>query len=176
MTTCDGPAGARSRQTEERQWINSSGQATGRPVPDSEQLIGAGGMANVYKAADLKENRLVAVKILRRGMHAATRSSSGGLRTSPRRSRCWIIRTYRQGVRRQRDGQAPVHRDGVRRRHHAEGIHGVPQAQPLTYKETLHFITQTFWTALQSRPREGHRTPGTSSPRTSCCWPTAPSR
>ncbi|MEG2259318.1 MAG: protein kinase, partial [Oscillospiraceae bacterium] len=29
------------------------------------ELIGAGGMANVYKARDLRENRIVAVKILR---------------------------------------------------------------------------------------------------------------
>ena len=30
-----------------------------------EKLLGAGGMANVYKATDMKENRLVAVKVLR---------------------------------------------------------------------------------------------------------------
>lgn len=30
-----------------------------------EKLLGAGGMANVYKATDMKENRPVAVKVLR---------------------------------------------------------------------------------------------------------------
>ena len=30
-----------------------------------QELIGVGGMANVYRARDLKENRIVAVKVLR---------------------------------------------------------------------------------------------------------------
>lgn len=32
-----------------------------------QELVGVGGMANVYKAADLKNNSTVAVKILREG-------------------------------------------------------------------------------------------------------------
>lgn len=44
------------------------------------------------------------------------------------------------------------------------------RAQPLTYKETLHFITQVL-AALQHAHEKGivHRT----SSATSCCWPTA---
>ena len=51
-----------------------------------QELVGVGGMANVYKAADLKNNSTVAVKIPR-----WTPSWCGGLKMNPRRSAFWII-------------------------------------------------------------------------------------
>ena len=50
------------------------------------QLIGVGGMANVYKARDVIDERLVAVKILREE-YASMKSLCAGLKTSPRQSR-----------------------------------------------------------------------------------------
>ena len=56
-----------------------------------EELIGSGGMANVYKATDLLENRLVAVKILREECRGQRGSCAAGLKTNPRPFRCWTI-------------------------------------------------------------------------------------
>ena len=60
-----------------------------------QELIGAGGMANVYKAVvsapggPVPEGTVVAVKVLRQElMHDATPTSSAASRTSPRPSPC----------------------------------------------------------------------------------------
>lgn len=47
-------------------------------------LVGEGGMANVYRASDVLDNRVVAVKILK--MNTRVKNSSGGSATSPRQS------------------------------------------------------------------------------------------
>ena len=86
-----------------------------------EELIGSGGMANVYKATDLLENRLVAVKILRE----ECRGNEDLVRRFKNESKAMSVLDH--PIRCQRDGQAPIYRDGVYRRHHAERIYGVPR-------------------------------------------------
>lgn len=48
-------------------------------------LVGEGGMANVYRASDVLDNRVVAVKILK-NEYLRVKNSSGGSATSPRQS------------------------------------------------------------------------------------------
>lgn len=48
-------------------------------------LVGEGGMANVYRASDVLDNRVVAVKILKMNT-PRVKNSSGGSATSPRQS------------------------------------------------------------------------------------------
>ena len=50
------------------------------------ELIGVGGMADVYKATDIIDNKEVAVKILKN--FPRMRNSCAGSATNPRRSRC----------------------------------------------------------------------------------------
>lgn len=47
------------------------------------ELVGEGGMANVYRATDVLDNRMVAVKILKTSTRRA-RNSSVGSAMSPR--------------------------------------------------------------------------------------------
>lgn len=60
------------------------------------ELIGVGGMANVYKAYDVVEARTVAVKILREE-YMNNDDLCAVSATSPAPSLCWITR-IRQGV------------------------------------------------------------------------------
>ena len=52
------------------------------------EIIGIGGMANVYKAYDTIEDRIVAVKILREEYMRQRRHARAGSRTNRRRWRC----------------------------------------------------------------------------------------
>ena len=56
-----------------------------------QEVIGVGGMADVYKAYDSIDDRVVAVKILKDEYLPTTRSSAAGSKTNPRRSRCCPI-------------------------------------------------------------------------------------
>ena len=62
-----------------------------------EELIGSGGMANVYKAVvsapggPVPEGTVVAVKVLRQELMHDADLVRGGLKTNPRRFRYWII-------------------------------------------------------------------------------------
>lgn len=55
------------------------------------ELIGVGGMADVYKATDVVDHKTVAVKILKRNLQR-TRNSSAGSGTNPKPLQCCPIR------------------------------------------------------------------------------------
>ena len=105
-------------------------------------LIGAGGMANVYKAVDLKENRLVAVKILKEECmkneelvrRFKNESKAISLLDNPH-----IVKVYDVSVTDKVQYIAMEYVDGITLKEYMEY-----RKQPLTYKETLHFITQTL--------------------------------
>lgn len=137
-----------------------------------EELIGSGGMANVYKATDLLENRLVAVKILReecRGNEDLVRRFKNESKAISVLDHPNIVKVYDVSVTDKLQFIVMEYIDGITLKEYMEY-----RAQPLTYKETLHFITQ-FWRRCSTPMRRASCT-GTSSRRTSCCWRTAPSR
>lgn len=116
------------------------------------ELIGSGGMANVYQATDLQTQRTVAVKILRE----ECRENSELVRRFKNESKAIsilnhpnIVKVYDVSV--QDDVQYIVmeYIDGITLKEYMEY-----RGQPLTYKETLHFITQIL-AALQHAHETG---------------------
>lgn len=116
------------------------------------ELIGSGGMANVYQATDLQNQRTVAVKILRE----ECRENSELVRRFKNESKAIsilnhpnIVKVYDVSV--QDDMQYIVmeYIDGITLKEYMEY-----RGQPLTYKETLHFITQIL-AALQHAHETG---------------------
>ena len=107
-----------------------------------KELIGAGGMANVYKAVDLKENRLVAVKILKEECmkneelvrRFKNESKAISVLDNPH-----IVKVYDVSVTEKLQYIAMEFVDGITLKDYMEY-----RKQPLTYKETVHFITQTL--------------------------------
>ncbi|MEG1407160.1 MAG: protein kinase, partial [Ruthenibacterium sp.] len=117
-----------------------------------KELIGAGGMANVYKALDLKENRLVAVKILREDCmdnedlvrRFKNESKAISILNHPN-----IVKVYDVSVSDKLQFIVMEYVDGITLKDYMEY-----RKEPLTYKETLHFITQTLL-ALQHAHQKG---------------------
>ena len=105
-------------------------------------LIGAGGMANVYKAVDLKENRVVAVKILKEECmeneelvrRFKNESKAISVLDNPH-----IVKVYDVSVTDKLQYIAMEYVVGITLKEYMEY-----RKQPLTYKETVHFITQTL--------------------------------
>lgn len=117
-----------------------------------EELIGTGGMAIVYKATDITENRLVAVKILReecRNNEELVRRFKNESKAISVLDHPNIVKVYDVSV----NGQQPYivmeYIDGITLKEYMEY-----RAQPLTYKETLHFVTQVLQ-ALQHAHEKG---------------------
>ena len=116
-----------------------------------ETLIGVGGMANVYRAKDLLENRTVAVKILRDEFLSneelvrrfKNESKAISLLNHPN-----IVRVFDVSVSDKVQYIAMEYIDGVTLKEYIE------QRGVLTWKETLHFITQTL-EALQHAHNKG---------------------
>lgn len=107
-----------------------------------KKLIGAGGMANVYKALDLKENRVVAVKILKEECmkneelvrRFKNESKAISLLDNPH-----IVKVYDVSVTDKLQYIAMEYVDGITLKEYMDY-----RKQPLTYKETVHFIMQTL--------------------------------
>ena len=117
-----------------------------------EELIGSGGMANVYKATDLLENRLVAVKILReecRGNEDLVRRFKNESKAISVLDHPNIVKVYDVSVTDKLQFIVMEYIDGITLKEYMEY-----RAQPLTYKETLHFITQVL-AALQHAHEKG---------------------
>ena len=116
-----------------------------------EALIGVGGMANVYKAKDLLENRIVAVKILRDEFlnneelvrRFKNESKAISLLSHPN-----IVRVFDVSVSDKVQYIAMEYIDGVTLKDY------IKQRQVLTWRETLHFISQTL-EALQHAHNKG---------------------
>ena len=109
-----------------------------------EGLIGVGGMANVYRALDLKENRVVAVKILRpEFMENAelvqrfkNESKAISILDHPH-----IVKVYDVSVSDKIQYIVMEYIDGITLKEYLNQRGG-----PLTWKEAVHFITQILET------------------------------
>lgn len=106
------------------------------------ELIGTGGMANVYKATDLIDGTVVAVKILRE----ECRSNSELVRRFKNESKAIsvldhpnIVKVFDFSMTEKIQYIIMEYIDGITLKEYMEY-----RAQPLTYKETLHFITQVL--------------------------------
>lgn len=116
------------------------------------ELIGTGGMANVYKATDLIDGTVVAVKILRE----ECRSNSELVRRFKNESKAIsvldhpnIVKVFDFSMTEKIQYIIMEYIDGITLKEYMEY-----RAQPLTYKETLHFITQVL-AALQHAHERG---------------------
>lgn len=117
-----------------------------------EELLGTGGMANVYRGRDLQENRAIAVKVLREEFltnadlvrRFKNESKAISVLNHPN-----IVKVYDISVSEKLQYIVMEHIDGITLKEYMEY-----RAQPLTYKETLHFVTQTL-KALQHAHEKG---------------------
>ena len=107
-----------------------------------EELVGEGGMANVYRAMDLKEQRTVAVKILKE----ECTESEEMVRRFKNESKAisilnhpGIVKVYDVSVTDKIQYMVMEYVDGVTLKEYLSLRGG-----PLTWKETLHFITQVL--------------------------------
>ena len=107
-----------------------------------EELVGEGGMANVYRAMDLKEQRTVAVKILKE----ECTESEEMVRRFKNESKAisilnhpGIVKVYDVSVTDKIQYMVMEYVDGITLKEYLSQRGG-----PLTWKETLHFITQVL--------------------------------
>lgn len=116
------------------------------------EIIGVGGMANVYKGIDLKENRTIAVKVLREEFASnpelvrrfKNESKAISVLNHPN-----IVKVYDVNVTDQTQYIVMEYIDGITLKEYME-----QRGEALTYKETLHFITQLL-RALQHAHEKG---------------------
>ncbi len=107
-----------------------------------EELIGVGGMANVYKAMDLKDERYVAVKILREEFldneelvrRFKNESKAIAVLNHPN-----IVKVFDVSVSDKLQFIVMEYIDGMTLREYMDH-----RAEPLTYKEALFFVSQTL--------------------------------
>ncbi|MEG0338607.1 MAG: protein kinase, partial [Oscillospiraceae bacterium] len=107
-----------------------------------EELVGTGGMANVYRANDLKENRTVAVKILKEEFlhndelvrRFKNESKAIAVLNHPN-----IVKVFDISVSDKLQFIVMEYIDGITLREYID-----ERNEPLTYKETLFFISETL--------------------------------
>ena len=117
-----------------------------------EKLIGEGGMADVYSAKDLLEDREVAVKILKeefRENEELVRRFKNESRAISVLNHPNIVKVYDVNVSDKVQYIAMEFIDGITLKEYIE-----QRGEPLTYKETIHFITQIL-NALQHAHDKG---------------------
>ena len=107
-----------------------------------KSLIGNGGMANVYKAIDLKENRIVAVKILKEecmGNEDLVRRFKNESKAIAVLNHPNIVKVFDVSVSAKLQFIVMEYIDGITLKDYMEY-----RKEPLTYKETIHFISQVL--------------------------------
>lgn len=117
-----------------------------------EKLLGAGGMANVYKATDMKESRPVAVKVLR----AEFMNNADLVRRFKNESKAIsvldhpnIVKVYDINITEKLSYIVMEYVEGITLKDYMNY-----RKQPLTVKETMHFVRQTLL-ALQHAHEKG---------------------
>ena len=107
-----------------------------------EQLVGSGGMANVYKGHDTQTGRTVAIKVLREEFLENTdlvrrfKNESKAISVLDHPN---IVKVYDVNMTGNLQYIVMEYIDGITLKEYMEY-----RAQPLTYKETLHFVTQVL--------------------------------
>ena len=117
-----------------------------------ESLVGVGGMANVYKALDLKEQRTVAVKILRPEFmenEELVRRFKNESKAISILDHPHIVKVYDVSVNDKLQYIVMEYIDGITLKEYMNQRGG-----PLTWKEAVHFITQILET-LDHAHRKG---------------------
>ncbi len=117
-----------------------------------EQLLGAGGMANVYKGVDLQANRPIAVKVLKAEFTNnadLVRRFKNEAKAISLLSHPNITKVYDVSVSDELQYIVMEYIEGITLKEYMEY-----RARPLTYKETLHFIMQIL-AALQHAHDKG---------------------
>lgn len=117
-----------------------------------EKLIGEGGMANVYRAKDLKDNRVVAVKILReefKNNQELVRRFKNESRAISILNHPNIVKVFDVNVSDDIQYIVMEYIDGITLKMYMR-----QRGEPLTYKETLHFTTQILH-ALEHAHKKG---------------------
>ena len=119
------------------------------------ELIGAGGMANVYKARCHRLNRLVAIKILksdladnadfRRRFHDESQAVA-------QLSHANIVSVYDVST----NPDTGIHRHGADRRHYPEAVYGAPWPHGLAGVAALHHPDHA---GPEPRPQPRHHPP-----------------
>ena len=138
-----------------------------------ESLIGVGGMANVYRGKDTQTGNAVAVKVLKEELmdnEELVRRFKNESKAISILSHPNIVKVYDVFC----VGQDAVHRHGIYRRHYAERVPQAARRRPDLERDGA--LCHPDPGGAGACPRQGQSSTGTSNPRTSCCWPTVPSR
>lgn len=117
-----------------------------------DEVLGEGGMANVYKGTDLRDQRVVAIKILKDEFNdnaELVRRFKNESRAISVLNHPNIVKVYDIGMSSPEQYIVMEYIDGITLKTYIE-----QRGEPLTYKETLHFVAQVL-RALQHAHDKG---------------------